>query len=77
MALGDFLANQSLGSWADEMDSQPLPSATSSYSRDRGDGERRAFTQPSWENARASGGSMGGGMADRGASYGECTCQIL
>ena len=62
------------------MDSQPLPSASSYSSRDRGDrdgGERRAFTQPTWENARSGSGmgggmgsSMGGGMGGRGASYG-------
>ncbi|KXS99078.1 hypothetical protein AC579_9196 [Pseudocercospora musae] len=84
MALGDFLTNQSLGSWADEMDSQPLPSmaSTSSYGgardRDRGDGpgERRAFTQPSWERGTGGGvGSgmggdrMGGNMGGRGPSY--------
>lgn len=49
------------------MDSQPIP-AMSGYGRDRDGGERRAFTQPSWE--RTSGG-MGGGMGmDRGSSYG-------
>lgn len=74
-----------LGSWADEMDSQPLPAvpASSYASRDRGDrgdrdgGERRAFTQPSWENARSGSGMGGGmergGMGDRGASYGMCS----
>ena len=66
------------------MDSQPLPAASSYASRDRGDrgdrdgGERRAFTQPTWENARTGSGmgggmgggsSMGGGMGGRGASY--------
>ncbi|KAF2767733.1 hypothetical protein EJ03DRAFT_337440 [Teratosphaeria nubilosa] len=70
MNLGAFLTDQSLGSWADEMDSQPLPPAPSGYSsRDRGDrdgGEKRAFTQPTWE--RSSSG-MGGGMGARGASY--------
>lgn len=50
------------------MDSQPIP-AMSGYGRDRDGGERRAFTQPSWE--RTSGGGMGGGMGmDRGSSYG-------
>lgn len=70
MALGDFLKDQNLGSWADEMDSQPLPSAPSGYAARRGDdrdgGERRAFTQPQWGEARTG----GGGMGDRGASFG-------
>ncbi|KAK4505166.1 hypothetical protein PRZ48_003129 [Zasmidium cellare] len=53
MALGDFLTNQSLGSWADEMDSVPVPAA-SGYggARDRDQGERRTYTQPAWETAR-------------------------
>jgi len=65
MNLGAFLADQSLGSWADEMDSQPLPPASSGYggARDRDGGEKRSFTQPSWER---SGSGMGGG----GSSYG-------
>ncbi|KAK0903813.1 Eukaryotic translation initiation factor 4B [Friedmanniomyces endolithicus] len=87
MNLGEFLTNQSLGSWADEMDAQPIPSAPSGYgsgARDRGDrgdrdtGERRSFTQPSWENARTGSGMGGGmgsgsmrGMGDRNASYDE------
>ncbi|KAK3070264.1 Eukaryotic translation initiation factor 4B [Teratosphaeriaceae sp. CCFEE 6253] len=94
MNLGAFLADQSLGSWADEMDAQPLPSASSNaYSvrnREGGDrggdrdmGDRRSFTQPSWENARSGsgmGGGMGGamgagsmrsGVGDRNASYDE------
>jgi translation initiation factor 4B len=80
MNLGEFLTNQSLGSWADEMDSQPLPAAPSGYSstRDRGDrdrdmGEKRSFTQPAWEMARTGsgvGGGMSSGMGGRGASYG-------
>lgn len=70
MNLGEFLTNQSLGSWADEMDSQPIPAMGSGFgARDRGDrdgGERRAFTQPSWER------SAGGNMEGRGgSSYGE------
>ncbi|KAK4631514.1 putative eukaryotic translation initiation factor 4H [Fulvia fulva] len=77
MALGDFLGNQSLGSWADEMDSVPVPSAPSGYGardrRDDGPSERRAFNQPDWGSARADArgppSGMGGGMGDRGASY--------
>lgn len=69
-----------LGSWADEMESAPLPSMpTSSYgARDRGDrggdrappGEGRAFTTSSWER---SGSGMGGGGSfggDRGGGGG-------
>ncbi|KAI5357666.1 Putative RNA recognition motif domain, nucleotide-binding alpha-beta plait domain superfamily [Septoria linicola] len=79
MALGDFLTNQSLGSWADEMESAPLPSMpTSSYGardRDRGDrGDRgpppesRALATSSWE--RTSSGVGGGFGGDRGAGGG-------
>jgi len=69
MALGDFLNNQSLGSWADEMESQPLP-AVPSYGGSRDTGERRAFTQPSWGEARAPRESRGGDMmGDRGMSF--------
>ena len=54
------------------MDSQPLPAAPSGYgSRDRGDREeRRAFTQPAWEQARTGGGVGGPSMGGRGQSYG-------
>jgi len=79
MNLGEFLTNQSLGSWADEMDSQPIPAVPSGWGaggrdrdrggdRDREPGERRAFTQPAWDQARG-----GSGMEGRGASYGEQT----
>jgi hypothetical protein len=59
------------------METQPIPAVPATYgARDRGDregGERRAFTQPTWEKARTGSGvagGMGGGMGDRGASYG-------
>lgn len=65
MALGDFLADQSLGSWADEMDAQPLPSASGSgYSArnaQRGAGGEegnRALNTSAWER---SAGGVGGG----------------
>ena len=57
-----------LGSWADEMDSQPIPSVPAYSSRDGFGGERRAFTQPSWERSDQSAPGM-----DRGASYGTIT----
>ena len=40
-----------LGSWADEMETQPIPAVPAPYSSrgDRDGGERRAFTQPAWE----------------------------
>ena len=74
-----------LGSWADEMDAQPLPAVPAPFGArgDRGDREeRRAFTQPAWETARTGSGvgggmdrGMGGGMGARGASYGmQSTC---
>ncbi|KAK5167676.1 Eukaryotic translation initiation factor 4B [Saxophila tyrrhenica] len=83
MNLGEFLTNQSLGSWADEMETQPMPAAPSGgYSRDREGGERRGFTQPAWESARSGsgfGGGMGGGMGmgDRGASFGTTPTNTL
>ena len=59
-----------LGSWADEMDSQPIPAQSAGYgSRDRDGGERRAFTQPAWDQART-GAGVGGPMGGRGGSYG-------
>ncbi|SMR46406.1 unnamed protein product [Zymoseptoria tritici ST99CH_1E4] len=74
MALGDFLTNQSLGSWADEMDSQPLPqtSSTGYSARDRGGaGEGRAFASSSWERSGAgtSGGSGMGSSMGGGSSF--------
>jgi translation initiation factor 4B len=50
MSLGDFMADQSLGSWADEMEDMPLPSdSRTGYGSDR-----RTFS---------SGGSFGGGSS--------------
>ncbi|KAF1971068.1 hypothetical protein BU23DRAFT_581830 [Bimuria novae-zelandiae CBS 107.79] len=55
MSLGDFLGDQSLGSWADEMEDMPLAGGGGGY----GGGERRTFT------------SGGGGFgSDRGAGGG-------
>jgi len=71
MALGDFLNNQSLGSWADEMDAQPIPAvpAYSSRSRDA-PGEGRAFTQSNWGESRGPREPRGGdSFGDRQASY--------
>lgn len=52
------------------MDSQPMPTAPTGYgSRDRDGGERRAFTQPAWDQART-GTGVGGPMGGRGGSYG-------
>ena len=59
-----------LGSWADEMDSQPIPSASSGYGGSRDPGERRAFTQP-WGDARGGDRAGSAGMGGRGPSYGE------
>ncbi|OAL46637.1 hypothetical protein IQ07DRAFT_658924 [Pyrenochaeta sp. DS3sAY3a] len=58
MSLGDFLGDQSLGSWADEMEDAPMPGgARSGYGGDR----------PSY----GSGGGFGGGGfgGDRAGSY--------
>ena len=64
-------SGKALGSWADEMDSQPIPSATSGYgSGSRDPGERRAFTQPWGGDSR--GGDRGGSMSmgGRAPSFG-------
>ncbi|KAL1797686.1 hypothetical protein ACET3X_004292 [Alternaria dauci] len=60
MALGDFLADQSLGSWADEMEDAPMPGAgrSSGYGGDRptfGSGGGSGF-----------GADRAGSFADRG-----------
>ncbi|GAB7363984.1 hypothetical protein MBLNU230_g4544t1 [Neophaeotheca triangularis] len=72
MNLGTFLADQSLGSWADEMDSQPLPSAPSSgYSsmnRDGG-GERRGFGTGAWERSASGTGDRAGSGYARTEGY--------
>lgn len=66
-----------LGSWADEMDSQPLPAASSNaYSmRDRGDrggdGEGRGFGSSSWGAARSAAGAGMGGGASSGMGGGD------
>lgn len=74
MALGDFLADQSLGSWADEMDAQPLPAAGSGYSarnaqRGAGDSreEGRAMASSAWE--RSAGGIGGAPSGQRVAGF--------
>ncbi|KAJ4356561.1 Eukaryotic translation initiation factor 4B [Didymosphaeria variabile] len=55
MSLGDFLGDQSLGSWADEMEDMPVNGGGGGY----GGGERRTFS------------SAGGGFgSDRGAGGG-------
>ncbi|KAF2225891.1 hypothetical protein BDZ85DRAFT_72779 [Elsinoe ampelina] len=55
MSIGDFLTDQSLGSWADEMDGQPMPAPSSGFG-----GERRAFS------TAGSGGFGGDRGGDRG-----------
>jgi translation initiation factor 4B len=60
MALGDFLADQSLGSWADEMEDAPMPGVGAGRSSGYG-GDRPTF---------GSGGGSGFG-ADRAGSFGE------
>ncbi|KAH7384160.1 hypothetical protein DE146DRAFT_217303 [Phaeosphaeria sp. MPI-PUGE-AT-0046c] len=62
MSLGDFLGDQSLGSWADEMEDMPMPRGgagggnSSSYGGDR----------PSYAAGGGFGGSRGESFADRG-----------
>ncbi|KAF2646428.1 translation initiation factor eIF4B [Massarina eburnea CBS 473.64] len=59
MSLGDFLVDQALGSWADEMEDMPVGSGGGGGAGSGYGGERRAF------------GSVGGGGfgADRGGSF--------
>ena len=66
MARRALTLDVALGSWADEMDAQPLPSVPAPFGArgDRDRGERREYTQPAWETART-GSGVGGGM-DRG-----------
>lgn len=56
MSIGTFLADESLGSWADEMEDMPLPSAPPSQPSYGGD--RRGAGPPS--------GAFGNGLNDRG-----------
>ena len=66
--------NVALGSWADEMDAQPLPAAGSGYSArnaQRGAGDReegRAMAASAWE--RTAGGIGGGPSGQRVAGFG-------
>ncbi|KAL6709202.1 Eukaryotic translation initiation factor 4B [Coniothyrium glycines] len=57
MSLGDFLGDQSLGSWADEMEDAPMPGGAGAGARSGYGGDRPSY---------ASGGGFG---ADRGASF--------
>ncbi|KAF2024077.1 hypothetical protein EK21DRAFT_94385 [Setomelanomma holmii] len=56
MSLGDFLGDQSLGSWADEMEDMPMPRGAGGSSSGYG-GDRPSY------------GSGGGFGSDRGASF--------
>lgn len=60
MSLGDFLGDQSLGSWADEMEDMPVGAGSGSGGAGYGGGERRTF----------GGGAGGGFSSDRGAGSG-------
>lgn len=61
MSLGDFLGDQSLGSWADEMEDAPMPGAASASTRPGYGGDRPSYA--------SSGGFNAGFGADRGASF--------
>jgi hypothetical protein len=68
--------NAALGSWADEMDAQPLPAAGSGYSarnaqRGAGDSreEGRAMASSAWE--RTAGGIGGAPSGQRVAGFGK------
>ncbi|KAF2859961.1 hypothetical protein K470DRAFT_295241 [Piedraia hortae CBS 480.64] len=64
MALGAFMSNQALGSWADEMESMPIPAPST---REREAPANRSFTQPAWGQARNGTADLGTGGRD--ASY--------
>lgn len=72
--LDESSQNVALGSWADEMDAQPLPAAGSGYSArnaQRGAGDReegRAMAASAWE--RTAGGIGGGPSGQRVAGFG-------
>ncbi|KAL5335391.1 hypothetical protein BJX70DRAFT_375226 [Aspergillus crustosus] len=59
MSLGNFLADESLGSWADEMEDMPLPSSSAGFGS-----ERRPFATAS--SAGFGGSGTGGSFNDRG-----------
>ncbi|KAI9758647.1 MAG: hypothetical protein M4579_002958 [Chaenotheca gracillima] len=59
MSLGDFLQDETLGSWADEMEDMPLGHGRTGYG---GGGERRGF---------GASDRFGGGLNDRGFSMRE------
>ncbi|KAF1994932.1 hypothetical protein P154DRAFT_446600 [Amniculicola lignicola CBS 123094] len=62
MSLGDFLGDQSLGSWADEMEDAPMPGGEfPAYARTGYGGERRTFS---------SAGGFGDRAFDRGGGSG-------
>ncbi|KAF2658871.1 hypothetical protein K491DRAFT_713122 [Lophiostoma macrostomum CBS 122681] len=61
MSLGDFLGDQSLGSWADEMEDMPVGSGLGGGGGAGGYPERRAFS-----SAGGFGSERSGSFADRG-----------
>ncbi|OCK80733.1 RNA-binding domain-containing protein [Lepidopterella palustris CBS 459.81] len=67
MSLGDFLGDQSLGSWADEMEDMPVGYSRTGY----GGGERRTFSSTTGF------GSSGSGFGDRGADRGYAVRESL
>lgn len=60
MSLGDFLGDQTLGSWADEMEDAPMP-GTGAGGRSGYGGDR-----PTFGSGGGFGGDRGGSFADRG-----------
>ena len=60
MSLGDFLGDQSLGSWADEMEDMPMPRGAG------GGGGSYGGDRPSYGSGGGFGGDRGGSFADRG-----------
>lgn len=62
MSLGDFLGDQSLGSWADEMEDAPMPRAGGFGGASYGGGSDR----PSYGGGSAFGASRTDSFADRG-----------
>ncbi|KAG9843756.1 hypothetical protein KCU98_g7824, partial [Aureobasidium melanogenum] len=68
LSLGDFLNDQSLGSWADEMETAPLPASTP-YQSSRTNTSSGGWGASSRAAAPAGDDAPAGGFRDRTAGY--------